>query len=145
MHLADVVARHPAKYRRQGASLNKSMKSVLFIIITASLLGGCWSPNYNKIPLQENDVPYILEDGDYRDNQGVMHPNQHNVWAMSQSDVFDYMTYVRSKHEEPAKRSFVNKIDKKVVIISIAVALVLLLVALVAALKRCKHDKKKEE
>ncbi len=121
------------------------MKSVLFIIIAASLLGGCWSPNYNRIPLQENDVPYILEDGDYRDNQGVIHPNQHNVWAMSQSDVFDYMTYVRTKREEPTKRSFTSKMDKKVVIISMALALVLLSVVLVATRKKRKHDKKKEE
>ena len=125
--------------------LNTGMKNILPIVLTAVFLGGCWSPNYNKIPLQENDVPYILEDGDYRDNQGVIHPNQHNVWAMSQSDVFDYMTYVRSKREEPSKRSFVNKIDKKVVVISMAVALVLLSVALVAALKKRKHSKKEDE
>ena len=62
-----------------------------------TLCSGCWTPNYNKIPLQTSDVPYVLADGDYMDNKGVLHTNQHDVWAMSQADVFDYMKYIRNQ------------------------------------------------
>lgn len=65
-------------------------------LLAASLTTGCFTPNYNKIPLQANEIPYVLADGDYKDNQGNLHINQHNMWAMSQADVFDYMKYVRN-------------------------------------------------
>ena len=64
-------------------------------LLATSLTTGCFTPNYNKIPLQANEIPYVLADGDYKDNQGNLHINQHNMWAMSQADVFDYMKYVR--------------------------------------------------
>ena len=65
------------------------------------LLAGCFSPNYSKIPLQTSDIPYILADGDYRDVEGNVHPKQHNVWAMSQADVYDYMKYIRKLAPKP--------------------------------------------
>lgn len=71
-------------------------KLALVAALLATLATGCFTPNYNKIPLQANEIPYVLADGDYRDNQGNLHVNQHNMWAMSQADVFDYMKYVRN-------------------------------------------------
>lgn len=71
-------------------------KTLAFVSLLATLATGCFTPNYNKIPLQANEIPYVLADGDYKDNQGNLHVNQHNMWAMSQADVFDYMKYVRN-------------------------------------------------
>lgn len=71
-------------------------KLALVATLLATLATGCFTPNYNKIPLQANEIPYVLADGDYKDNQGQIHYNQHNMWAMSQADVFDYMKYVRN-------------------------------------------------
>ena len=71
------------------------LKFALVATLLAALTTGCFTPNYNKIPLQANEIPYVLADGDYKDNQGNLHINQHNMWAMSQADVFDYMKYVR--------------------------------------------------
>ena len=64
------------------------MKKLALAALLATLATGCFTPNYNKIPLQANEIPYVLADGDYRDNQGNLHINQHNMWAMSQADVF---------------------------------------------------------
>ena len=71
-------------------------KSLTLLALATCFITGCFTPNYNKIPLQANEIPYVLADGDYRDNQGNLHVNQHNMWAMSQADVFDYMKYVRN-------------------------------------------------
>ena len=111
---------------------------------------GCWSPNYNKIPLQTSDIPYILADGNYMDNKGNLHPNQHNVWAMSQADVFDYMKYIRNI--EPPKdvvdkvSSYTNRIplDYKVLIfIILVISLITLFV--VFKIKISKLKKKLEK
>ena len=70
------------------------MKRTLIALLLLTVTG-CFTPNYKNIPLQTSEIPYVLADGDYKDNQGQIHPNQHNVWAMSQADVYDYMKYIR--------------------------------------------------
>lgn len=54
-------------------------------------VSGCLTPKYDKIPLERNEIPYILADGDYTDVNGNVHSNQHNVWAMQEADVYDYV------------------------------------------------------
>ncbi len=116
------------------------MKKILQIALLAALCAGCWTPNYNKIPLQTSDVPYVLADGDYMDNKGNMHPNQKNVWAMSQADVFDYMKYVRNlSPKESTTEKILNapkKITKNHIIYTLcATTVVLLVVVLVCVIK----------
>lgn len=90
------------------------MKKILFTILLSALCAGCWSPNYNKIPLQENDIPYVLADGDYVDNRGNLHTNQKNVWAMSQADVYDYMKYVRKLSADESTLEKLKDVPKKI-------------------------------
>ena len=121
--------------------------SVLFSLVA---LTGCFTPNYNKIPLQANEIPYVLADGDYLDNQGNLHVNQHNMWAMSQADVYDYMKYVRNlspvKEVKPQsslnqslftdeKVPYLPKFVTKTRLLFIGVALFLTLIILVILLK----------
>ena len=124
---------------------------VLSALLSLVTLTGCFTPNYNKIPLQANEIPYVLADGDYRDNQGNLHLNQHNMWAMSQADVFDYMKYVRNlapvKEVKPQsslnstlfadeKVPYLPKFITKTRLLFVGVALFLTLIILVFMLKR---------
>jgi hypothetical protein len=117
------------------------MKKILLICAAMFIFCGCWSPNYSKIPLQQNDIPYILADGDYMDNQGALHKNQHNVWALSQADVYDYMTYVRRIGETKSTvqeiASIPSKITKTHIILAISILFDVLLLILI--IKRRKH------
>ena len=122
----------------------------LVATLLAALTTGCFTPNYNKIPLQANEIPYVLADGDYRDNQGNLHINQHNMWAMSQADVFDYMKYVRNlapvKEVKPQsslnstlfadeKIPYLPKFITKTRLLFVGLALVLTLIIMVFLLK----------
>lgn len=66
-------------------------------LVAATIFCGCLSTeiNYDKIPLATGDEPYILANGDYMDNKGFLHVGQTNVWALSQSDVYDYVRWLR--------------------------------------------------
>jgi hypothetical protein len=124
------------------------MKTKMHLVLALSALlacAGCFSPDYKKIPLQTNEIPYILADGDYVDNKGKVHTDQHNVWAMSQADVFDYMSYIRKNGpiQNPASSrmdSIKGFFTKTRVIIMLSITTVLFLVAFI--LERRKRKEK---
>lgn len=122
------------------------MKKILQIALLVALCSGCWTPNYSKIPLQTSDVPYVLADGDYMDNKGNMHPNQKNVWAMGQADVFDYMKYVRNlSAKESTTEKILNapkKITKNHVIYTLAATTVVLLIIVIVCVIKIKNGRR---
>lgn len=94
-------------------------------IAAISLSSGCLTPKYDKIPLERSEIPYILADGDYVDVNGNLHENQHNVWAMQEADVYDY---VRGLVPARSKRGFMEgirklkEIDHRTLLIGILIA-----------------------
>lgn len=125
------------------------MKKILFTVLLSALCAGCWSPNYNKIPLQENDIPYVLADGDYMDNKGNLHTNQKNVWAMSQSDVFDYMKYVRKLSADESALEKLKDVPKKItknhVIYTLAGTVVVLLIIVGVCVYRIRKAREEHQ
>ena len=125
------------------------MKKILIAMILSALCAGCWTPNYDKIPLQTSDIPYVLADGDYMDNHGNLHPNQKNVWAMSQADVFDYMKYVRKiSSDESALDKLKNapkKITKNHVIYTLIGTIVVLLIIIGVCVHRILKARKEHQ
>lgn len=122
------------------------MKKILSIVLLSALCSGCWTPNYQKIPLQTSDVPYVLADGDYMDNRGNLHPNQKDVWAMSQADVYDYMKYVRNLSVKESTieklKDAPKKITKNHVIYTLAGTVVVLLLIIAACVAKIKQGRK---
>lgn len=129
------------------------MKKILHVILLAALCAGCWTPNYRKIPLQTNDIPYVLADGDYTDNEGNLHVNQKNVWAMGQADVYDYMKYIRRNSVKESTIEKLKNAPKKITknhimytLLATVVVLSLLVTACVIKIKNGrKHHPDKEE
>lgn len=125
------------------------MKKILPLIVLSALLTGCWTPNYDKIPLQTSDIPYILADGDYMDNRGVLHPNQHDVWAMSQADVYDYMKYVRKLSNDKTAldklKDAPKKITKNHVIYTLIGTIAVLLIIIGVCVYRIKKARKEHQ
>lgn len=135
------------------------MKRTTLFATLLLLITGCFTPNYKKIPLQTSEIPYVLADGDYKDNQGNIHPNQHNVWAMSQADVYDYMKYVRqlapikqippqssqkttlfTDEKIPYLPKFITKTRLLFAGVAIAIAAFIMVIILKAKLKRLKKQ-----
>lgn len=79
--------------------INKIRKFALVSALSAfsTIMSSCLSTdiNYDKVPLAVGDEPYILAPGDYMDTKGFLHVAQTNVWALSQSDVYEYVRWVR--------------------------------------------------
>ena len=108
-------------------------------IAAAILLSGCFTPKYDKIPLEKGDVPYILADGDYVDVEGNVHQNQHNVWAMQESDVYNYVrSLVPGKRKTGMAEKFevATKLDIKWLAIAILLAIGTGMLVIILVLRR---------
>ena len=86
--------------------MKANLRAALAVLLTVSAVG-CFTPKYQKIPLEKNEIPYVLADGDYTDKDGNIHKDQHNMWAMSEADVYGY---IKSLTRQEKKTSFLDRI-----------------------------------
>lgn len=80
------------------------------------------------------------------DNRGNLHPNQKDVWAMSQADVYDYMKYVRNLSVKESAieklKDAPKKITKNHIIYTLSGTVVVLLLIIAACVAKIKQGRK---
>lgn len=110
-----------------------SLKTLFATIVLCFLCSGCWTARIDKIPLHTGEIPFTVPPGaEITDSKGQLHVIENESWVMSQTDVYDYMRYIRklSTEKEPITSSIENKfakINKNYIIYFLGVAAVVFL------------------
>ena len=74
------------------------MKSAKWIILIASLLisSGCKSDKWNDVPLEADDVPFMIPAGVYADTDGVEHRIDSPRWVLNQGVLYDFIQWLKN-------------------------------------------------
>ena len=87
----------------------KKLKKKLWTVLIASslILSGCASNKWNDIPLEANDIPFLVPAGVYTDIDGVQHQIDTPRWVLNQGDLYDFIQWLKLNNQE------INNDDKE--------------------------------